>query len=490
MPKRTKNLRDYLDALREIGELREIDREVDPNLEMAAIVRHGFEHRSPATLFTNVKGAQPGLRALGGMVGLSPTSERAGARYALSLGFPADTTWLEMVDELAKSHRARPIPPTRVDTAPCKENILLGKDVDLDRFPIPTLHLDDGNPYTNSFGTIVVRTPDGKWTNWSISRIMKVDANRMTGLFAHPQHITQIWEEWKKIGKPMPFAICQGCEPALPMVSALPLSSYQNEADYLGGHFGEPIEVVRCETVDLEVPASAEIVLEGHVSLEREHEEGPFGEYPGYLGPATSMQPIYHVEAITYRNGAIWPFVPTGRPSDETHIFQGMGASAEALNILREANLPVTSVWQPFESALHWTLVTVPENWRNKVPGVSSEALTRRIGMRIWQAKFGLLCPKVFVLDDDIDPTDSADYIWAIATRNPTFGRRYESEGAIFPLLPCYTEEERKAHRGVRVAFDCLFPAGPRPRHASFAGAYPVDVRERVLDHISQSLDN
>ncbi|HVJ05889.1 MAG TPA: UbiD family decarboxylase, partial [Candidatus Saccharimonadales bacterium] len=375
--KRLNDLRAYIAALRELGDITEINRDVDPYLEMAALARHSYDLRSPALLFNHLLGAKPGLRTLGAPASVSSVPGMPAARVALSVGLPPTATWLEIVECLARSRTKEPIPPLLVKTAPCKENILHGKDASLDVFPIPFLHEGDGGPYSNTWGTIVARTPDGKWTNWSIARIQKLDSYRMTGLFMLPQHIARVWEEWRKIGKPMPFALVQGCEPALPIVSSMPLADYVNEADYLGGHFGEPIEIVLCETNDLEVPASAEIVIEGHVSVEREAEEGPFGEYPGYVVTEKSMQPVYHVECITHRDGAIWPFVPEGRPIDEYHTAVSVALGGEALALMREAGLPVTTVWSPLETANHWIFVTVPSDWREKLHGVNSEQFTK-----------------------------------------------------------------------------------------------------------------
>jgi 4-hydroxy-3-polyprenylbenzoate decarboxylase len=116
---------------------------------------------------------------------------------------------------------------------------------------------------------IVARTPDGRWTNWSIARIMPVDGKHMTGLVSPPQQRGLIWQEWARLGKPMPYALVQGGDPAIPFVGGIPLAAGTDEAGYIGALYGEPVEVVKFEAVDLEVPASAEIVIEGHLSLGR-----------------------------------------------------------------------------------------------------------------------------------------------------------------------------------------------------------------------------
>ena len=141
----------------------------------------------------------------------------------------------ELVEHLAAAHGKAPIPPKLIsaDSAPCKQNILLGADATLDRFPIPLVHPDDGGRYVNTWGVIVAQTPDGRWTNWSISRIMMIDDRHMTGLFLPQQHIGMIWAEWEKIGKPMPFAVVQGGDPGVPMIGGMPIPAEVDEGTFL-----------------------------------------------------------------------------------------------------------------------------------------------------------------------------------------------------------------------------------------------------------------
>ena len=150
----------------------------------------------------------------------------------------------DLVEHLAAVHKKAPIPPKLVsaDSAPCKQNVLLGDDATLDRFPIPQVHPDDGGRYPNTWGVFVARTPDGRWTNWSISRIMMLDNRHMTGLFLPQQHIGMIWAEWEKIGKPMPFAVVQGGDPGVPMVGGMPIPDEVDEGTFLGTLYGEPVE--------------------------------------------------------------------------------------------------------------------------------------------------------------------------------------------------------------------------------------------------------
>jgi 4-hydroxy-3-polyprenylbenzoate decarboxylase len=245
--KRCKNLREYIEQLQGIGDIQEIDAEVDWRLEICAIIRRACELQAPAPLFNRIKGIEPGFRVLGAPAGLS---KRHGlARVALSLGLPLTATVHDMIEALAAAPDRPRIPPRRVASGPCKENKLLGSDVDLTRLPTPEIHEGDGGRYLNTWGTVIVRTPDARWTNWSITRVMLAGPNTLLGAVIPRQHLGIIFNMWKTINKPMPFALALGTDPVIPFVSGMPLEEYVNEADVIGGYLGEPLEVVQCETV-------------------------------------------------------------------------------------------------------------------------------------------------------------------------------------------------------------------------------------------------
>ncbi|MDH6630308.1 UbiD family decarboxylase [Streptomyces sp. LBL] len=480
-----KDLREYMDALDKLGDLRVIDREVDPHLEVGAVIRRVYETKAPAPLFNNLKGSEPGYRLFGAPGGLSSAPGQPLARIALSIGLDADADARKIVETLAEARTRKPIEPVLVETGPVKQNILLGDDASLDRFPTPLLHDGDGGPYVNTWGTIVARTPDGKFTNWSIARIMMIDEKTMTGLVLPGQHINHVWQQWVDIGQPMPFALVQGGPPVLPIVSGMPLATGVEEGGYIGGLLGEPIELVQCETVDLQVPATAEIVIEGHLSIERTAVEGPMGEFAGYVPSHTTMCPVYSIEAITHRDDPIWPTCVEGEPVDEFHTVTGLAAAAEGLAALRAAGLPVTTAWMPFDAATHLLVVSVAPDWRKQLPGVSTGELTQRIHDVIYAQRFTVTVPRLVVLDDDVDTSNVAELMWALATRVHPTKRRILQTAPILPLLACYTLEERHAASAEHVTYDALFPAideGREPR-ASFRYNYPAEIQERVIAH-------
>jgi 4-hydroxy-3-polyprenylbenzoate decarboxylase len=482
--KRLKSLREYIDALHALGEIQEIDVEVDWNLEMGAIIRRSYELRAPAPLFNRIKGIDPGFRVLGAPAGLSRQQGLALVRIALSLGLPPTATAREIVEALATAHLKAPIPPRRVPTGPCKDNKLIGPDVDLGLLPAPLIHDGDGGRYLNTWGTIVVQTPDRQWTNWSITRIMVTGMNTLAGAVIPRQHLGIIFARWKALGRPMPFALAMGTEPVIPFVSGMPLDENVNEADFVGGYLGEPVEVVDGETVDLQVPATAEIVLEGTVSASETQWEGPMGEYSGYLSPGGGMpSPVFRVSAMTFSDEPILPVVAAGEPVEENHTCWGLTVSAQILWELRQQGFPVTTCFIPFQSAAHWLVVTVP---RAGCTQRSGDQLVQELGDIVFRSRAGSFIPKVLLTADDIDPANLEELVWAFATRNhPEQGQVLFRDQGMLPLVAFLGPQERKEARGTKVIYNCL-PADEgrpedAPRRSSFRFLWPKEIQDRVI---------
>ena len=479
---RLRSLREYVDRLKALGEIQEIDVEVDWNLEMGAIIRRCYELRSPAPLFNKIKGVEPGFRVLGAPAGVS--KKNGLVRIALSLGLSATATAREIIEALASANEKPAIPPRRVTTGPCKENKLLGDAVDLYRLPAPYIHAGDGGRYLNTWGTMVVQTPDRQWTNWSITRIMIAGKNTLLGAVIPRQHLGIIHAQWKAIDRPMPFALALGTEPVIPFVSGMPLDENVNEADFIGGYLGEPVDVIDCETVNLQAPATSEIVIEGSVSVRETAWEGPMGEYSGYLSPGGGMpSPIFNVSAITYRDGAILPVVAAGEPIEENHTCWGLTVSAQLWWELRQAGFPVTMCFIPFQSAAHWLVVTVP---RCAYAGGTGEKLVPRLGEIVFRSRSGSFIPKVILMDDDVDPTNLEELIWAFATRNhPAQGQFLFPDQKVLPLVAFLSAAERNAARGAKVIYNCLSPEDcppdQVPRRSSFRFLWPREIQEKVL---------
>ncbi|MVU77485.1 UbiD family decarboxylase [Nocardia sp. ET3-3] len=483
-----KSLREFIDALEALGEIQRIDAEVNWELEIGAIIRRSYDLRAPAPLFTNITGYQDsGFGVLGAPGGLSgPTHSLA--RIALALGLSADARGQDIVEAIVEARRKPGIAPVQVpaETAPCKQNIVRGDDVDLLAFPTPLIHGNDGGRYIQTYGMNIAKTPDGSWTNWSINRMMIASRNTLACLIPGPQHLGIIRAKWAEQRKPMPIALALGVEPGLPFVGAMPLPEGADESHFLGALFGEGIEVVPAETVDLLVPATAEIVIEGHISFDETVMEGPMNEYPGYNALEASEKPVFHVSAITYRDGAILPVVAAGPPVEEDHTATGTMHAAEILYQLREAGLPVASTWFSYESALHWLIVAADSDWHAKLP-VSSGDFAQRVGDVVFAGKAGFGVPKVLLVEDDVDITDVNQIVWAFATRaHPEHGEVHFPAELTAALSVYLSEVEQHSYRAGKVVYNCLladlFDESQRPIKGSFENGWPQEIQQRVLD--------
>jgi len=482
--KHLESLREYIENLKEIGEIQEINREVDWDLEIGGVIKRSYDLRAPAPLFNNIKGIESGFRVFGAPAGMSRQKGLEFARVALSMGMPANSTGPEIVNSLSRACDRGLIPPKTVSSCPCKENILISDKVDLYRFPVPLIHKDDGGRYINTWGIVIAQTPDKRWTNWSINRVMITGKNTMTGTGFGGQHLGIIYNQWKEIREPMPFAVAMGVEPAIPFVGGMPLPDNVSEPEFIGGYLGEPVKVTLCETVDLEVPATSEIVIEGTVHLEEKAKEGPMGEYTGYLCKGeSSFQPVYQASAITYRDAPILPVVAAGEPIEENHTCWGIAIAAEVMAELRRHNFPVARCFIPFESAVHWLVVTVDKSYRGNFSG---KELVLRLAGIFFPSKAGILLSKVFLLDDDIDPSNINEVVWAFASRaHPEKGHISFPDQPPFPLQLFVTPEEKASKKSTKVIYNCLYPDDLAeeqiPRRLSLKNLCGEPMKKKIL---------
>jgi 4-hydroxy-3-polyprenylbenzoate decarboxylase len=483
-----KSLREYISALQTIGEVQQIDKGVDLDYEIGAISRRSYETGAPAPQFNNINGICGGFRVLGAPAGVSNQPGLYLSRIAVSLGLDPKSSGRQIIDELVAARDRAPIKPKVVTKAPCKQNIHLGADVNLHELPAPWLHDGDGGRFLNTYGIIVAQSPDKSWTNWSIARIMIVDKTHMAGIVAPFQHIGMIHKMWADIGKDMPFALALGVEPFLPFAGGMPLPAHFDEADYVGGYFGEAIEVTPAETVDLMVPATAEIVVEGHLSATEKLPEGPMGEYAGYLwnsGPFP--KPMYTVTAITHQDDAILPVSVAGEPPEENHTAWGVPNAAEIVYELRKEGIPVATAWSPFESANHWYVIALDLDWQPKT-GLTGEHICRRIGDKLFKSKAGLGTPKYLVVNDDVDITNLKEVVWAFAMRNYP-GERGELTfhgETTNPLVSFLHDDEKMSMQTTKVVYNCLPPEewhGSLPKRSSFYGAFSPAMQAKVLEN-------
>jgi 4-hydroxy-3-polyprenylbenzoate decarboxylase len=479
-----RSLRAFVAALEDEGELVTVEREVDWNLELGAVARRCYETGAPAPLFTAVKGARPDFRALSAPMGVSRRPGRALARIALALGLDAGAGSREIVEALVAARNRPALDPVLVDSGPCQQHVVEGDELDLTTLPIPLLHAGDGGRYLNTLGMVVTRTPDRRWTSWAIARIMLLDARRASYAVMPFQHTGRIFKQWRELGQDMPVALALGVPPAALYAAGMPLPQDMDEGGYAGALMGAPIDVVRCRSLDLEVPAESEIVLEGHVSLTEHGMEGPYGDYSGYVSPQNPAPvSVYRIDTMTHRDDPIYPFSCSGEPADETHTVWGLASAAEVVQALRERGIPVVTGWMPFEAANGWMVVTLPDDWRRLAP--DAHELCRTIGDIVYSHKARITINTVIVCEDDVDPADIRELVWAIDGRR---NLRLEFADKLgFAFSPYVRPDFGDFPRGwlaTGEVWSLLPPEGvERPPRARFADNYPAEIRERVLRH-------
>jgi 4-hydroxy-3-polyprenylbenzoate decarboxylase len=469
-----KDLREFINTLEKEGELIKVKKEVDWREEAGAITRRCCEINGPATLFENIKDYPEGYRLAGG-------TQASYRRIAIAMGINPDSSYTDIVEEYIK-RSSRPIKPILVNNGLCKENIFIGEDVDLFRLPAPLIHANDGGRYISTWHFITVKDPDSDWVNWGMYRQMIVDEKNMTGVFIRFQHMAgMFYEKFKPRNKPLEFATCIGTEPISALVASSSVPVGVSEVDIVGGLRESPVELVKCETVNLYVPATSEIVIEGEISPTELADEGPFGEYPGYLNEPRRPMPVYHVKAITHRNDPILTFSNMGMPIDEGHTSFGIHGSAQLTQELRKNGIPIKGVVNVVaESAIHLIAVSTETPY---------SGIPFKIASTIWNHKAGAWTPYVIVCDSDVDASNMNEVIHALATKcHPERGITIIKNTPQSLVFPASSLHEKLYSIGPKCLFDCTWPKDwpdttPIPIKSSFNMLYSNEVKKKVLEN-------
>jgi UbiD family decarboxylase len=406
------DMRGWMKALEGAGELQQIDAEVDWNIELGTIARLAQgAGTGPALLFNNIRdyGANARCRQVftGGL-----SSAR---RIAMMLGLPPDTHARELV-KIGRTLLTGSVPPKLVKTGPVKENIVKGDDIDLLELPVPQWNRADGGRYIMTYGGVVTKDPDSGVMNVGIYRGMVGGKNLIPILMWRAQHIGHHVTAWQQKGhKEMPIAVAIGWEDSLGFVAGSPVPKGLCEYDVIGAVRGAPVDLVQCETVDLQVPASAEIVIEGYLGLDPESYvmEGPFAEVTGYIAGDRSPKPAIRVTCITHRNKPIFRGTIEGSMPgcfSENGTCSSIMRAATAWNVLDRAGVPgITDVWCPPVQAGVNIVVQIKQSYRGQA---------KQVANALWGSSAGHVRYKhVTVVDDDIDIHDYAAVDWAIAYR-------------------------------------------------------------------------
>ncbi|UCG65267.1 MAG: UbiD family decarboxylase [Deltaproteobacteria bacterium] len=468
------SVREFMEALDKSRDIVRIKEEVDWELEAGAINRRCYETQGPAVLFENIRD-YPGHRILGGSLGTY-------RRVAIALGLDPDTP-IPAIHQEYEQREQHPIKPVVVDSGPCKENVLMGEDVDLSLFPAPMIHDGDGGRYLGTWDIVVTNDPETGWTNWGMYRFMINTRRTLSGDPSPISHLALVFrEKYLPKKKPMPMALVIGADPLCHMVATGGYGIDVDEADFAGALRGEPVELVKCETSDLLVPAHAEIVVEAEILPDGIAPEGPFGEYPGYRTGIARTGVLCQVKAITYRNSPILTMISLGVPVDDASVAAALTAGISMKRRLERHGIPVTAVYAPPEGVTHLVIIGVRSGGTEMARRIRDVFLARRV-----------MVNKIIVVDEDVDVYDVGKVLHAFAVKcHPVNGIIVEEvpAGKANMLTPCYSYEERKIMKGGIDVFDCTWPVEwPRetlPIRSSFDCIYPKEIRDKVLQRWGQ----
>lgn len=390
-----RDLRAFVERLEKEGEIVHVEAEVDLLYEIGAICRlaldRGGVDGNKALYFSHPKGHSHALA-----VNLLATRKR----YCLAIECNPDEVHQEWI-----RRTKNPVPPKIVKDGPCKEVIHVGREVDLFQLPVPTWNGGDGGPYI-TFPCHISKDPETGVRNAAMYRAMVHD-ERTLGILAAPyRHIRLHFEKARAQGWSLPVAIAIGLDPTIyaAAVASFPLGV--DELAMAGALRGEPVEMVQCETIPLEVPASSEIVIEGEMVPGVLREEGPFGEFTGYYGDR-APQPVIEIKAITHRKDFVFQGTYTGLPHNENCVVTGISNEAE---IVRQCPLPGIK-------KVHFT--SGGGGYLHAVVSVKKpyDGYGKMVGLSVLGTTAGRTVKIVTVVDDDIDPTDLAQVDWAVTTR-------------------------------------------------------------------------
>ncbi|HZW54813.1 MAG TPA: UbiD family decarboxylase [Nitrososphaerales archaeon] len=474
------NLRSFIDILEEEKELRRISAEVDWNLEIGAITRRLVDTRGPAPLFENIKGYPAGYRILG--LPFGPSSPLH-ARLSLSLGMERDTRPKEIIEEV-QSRLQRNIKPKIVSHTPCKENIARGDEVNVLNFPAPYIHSVDGGRYIGTWCIVVTKDRENGWQNWGVYRVM-VQNEKVVSInyeINARQHGGDIFEreesQHREESSASPIAIVLGAGPISLLAAAMSPPAGVNESGVASSLLGAPLELVKCETVDLEVPASSEIVIEGEVPLGKRMPEGPMGEFSGYTAGGKMDLPYVDVKCITWRDDPVITLANMGKPWDDCATVYTVTYSAWIRKILQERGLPVKDV---YVWPVYGTVISVKNEHEPRI--------AEKIIQTLKEAKCRTGLVYTFIVNGDIDVTSLEDVFWCLTTRcHPKNGIHVEQRKGGSPLIPYRTPEEREQNYSFTGYFDCTWPKdwseeylGEHCRVVDFENAWPLEMREKVL---------
>jgi len=415
------DLRDFIALLESQDDLKRVSVEVDPYLEMTEICDRTLRAGGPAILFENPKGKGHEIPVLGNLFGTP-------RRVALGMGEESVSALREVGKLLAQLKEPEPpkgmkdawqklpvfkrvldMAPKSIKGAACQALVLEGGEVDLSRIPIQTCWPGDAGPLI-TWGLVVTRGPDKPRQNLGIYRMQVIGRKRVIMRWLAHRGGALDFRDWQqeRPGEPFPIAVTLGADPATILGAVTPVPDALSEYAFAGLLRGGRTEVTQCLGSNLQVPASAEFVLEGHLHPDDTAPEGPFGDHTGYYNEVDTF-PVFTIDRITHRSDPIYHSTYTGRPPDEPAIL-GVALNEVFIPILQKQFPEITDFYLPPEGCSYRMAIV---SMKKQYPGHA-----KRVMFGVWSFLRQFMYTKfVIVTDDDVNVRDWQDVIWAMTTR-------------------------------------------------------------------------
>lgn len=414
-----KDLREFISLLEQEGELKRITAEVDPNLEITEIADRCLRNGGPALLFENPKGSSvPLLANLFGntkRIALAMGQQdleglRDVGRLLAFLKEPSPPKgWRDLWQSLPSYKNVLNMPPVVRKTAPCQEVVIAEEDVDLGFLPIQTCWPGDAGPLV-TWPLVITRGPEKDRQNLGIYRMQKIGPNKLIMRWLSHRGGALDFKEWqdKFPGEGFPVSIAIGADPATVLATVTPVPDTLSEYAFAGLLRNSKTEVVKSLTNDLQVPASAEIVLEGVIEAGEMADEGPYGDHTGYYNEVERF-PVFTIKRITHRRDPIYHSTYTGRPPDEPAML-GVALNEVFVPLLQKQFPEIVDFYLPPEGCSYRMAIV---SMKKQYPGHA-----KRVMMGVWSFLRQFMYTKfVVVVDEDINIRHWEDVIWAITTR-------------------------------------------------------------------------
>jgi len=414
-----RDLREFILHLESIDELKRITVEIDPNLEMTEICDRTLKAGGPALLFERPTGSH--VRVLANLfgtprrvaLGMGQESVEALREVGKLLAFLKEPEppkgMRDMFDKLPMFRQVLNMPAKEVKNAPCQEIVYAGSDVDLGRYPIQTCWPGDAGPLI-TWALVITRGPHKERQNLGIYRQQVIGKNKVIMRWLAHRGGALDFKDWQEArpGQPFPVAVALGADPVTILGAVTPVPDSLSEYAFAGLLRGAKTEVANCLLSDLQVPATAEIVLEGFIYPGETAPEGPFGDHTGYYNEVEEF-PVFTIERITQRESPIYHSTYTGRPPDEPAIL-GVALNEVFVPILQKQFPEIVDFYLPPEGCSYRLAVV---SMKKQYPGHA-----KRVMFGVWSFLRQFMYTKfVIVVDEDIDARNWQDVIWAMTTR-------------------------------------------------------------------------